>query len=81
MGLAETGGAGWVELGPFAVGLGEDAGGGFEEVGIGAEGVLVGEVVVLEVWGWWDGERGVEFLEKEAVGEIAEATEVVDGEG
>jgi hypothetical protein len=45
MGLVETGGASLVELGPFAVGLGEDAGGGLEEVGTGAERVLVvGEV-------------------------------------
>ena len=66
---------------PFVVCLGEDAGGGLEEVGVRAVGVGVGEVGRLKVGGRGEGEGGGRCVEEEAVGEVAEAAEVVDGEG
>jgi hypothetical protein len=41
----------------------------------------VREVFGLEIWGRGDGERGELFREEQAVGEITEAAQVVNGEG
>ena len=62
--MAEPGRVVGAELGPFVIGLGEDARGGFEEGGVGTEGVGVGEVCGEEVRGWWGWERGVFFVEE-----------------
>jgi hypothetical protein len=74
VGLTEPGRVVGAELRPFVIGLGEDARGGFEEGGVGTEGVWVGEVGSEEIRGWRGWKRGVLFVEKQSVGEVAEAS-------